>query len=297
MQASASRHRNEYGFLDHGGPRAALAILVWFVVSAGALPAPTSLITFVQGDSLRDVEVVWTDNADTEEGYAVERKENEGDWEEVDRTEADATSWVDERLDIGSTYNYRVRAFAGDEYSDYSNEDYAQITGVPYIYMTAPLYEEGGSNELRAGATVRVKWISNKVSEIRIIVMDSLGLNPVEYNDGPVRTSQDEWNNFPLTLPDSLLNRKIYVQVREYNDLVWDTQGPFLVTPSSAVRPFRMPDRIHTRPSSSGDRAGPLHFTLRGLRVPAPHARRVPARTVVRLVDGHGARRVIPLRP
>jgi len=215
MQASASRHRNEYGFLDHGGPRAALAILVWFVVSAGALPAPTSLITFVQGDSLRDVEVVWTDNADTEEGYAVERKENEGDWEEVDRTEADATSWVDERLDIGSTYNYRVRAFAGDEYSDYSNEDYAQITGVPYIYMTAPLYEEGGSNELRAGATVRVKWISNKVSEIRIIVMDSLGLNPVEYNDGPVRTSQDEWNNFPLTLPDSLLNRKIYVQVRE----------------------------------------------------------------------------------
>jgi subtilisin family serine protease len=73
------------------------------------------------------IELLWTDNSTDEEGFSVERKEGlSGNYEEIGRTPANTEAFNDNDLTPKTTYYYRVRAFADDETSDYSNEQNAK---------------------------------------------------------------------------------------------------------------------------------------------------------------------------
>jgi hypothetical protein len=78
------------------------------------------------------VELSWTDNSDNETGFSIERKSETGgttmnNFEEIGSVGSDITSYTDEGpFSTGSKYTYRVRAFNGTGYSNYSNE--ASIT-------------------------------------------------------------------------------------------------------------------------------------------------------------------------
>ena len=77
--------------------------------------------------------MAWRDYTYAEEGFAVEVQQENGEWQEVGRTAANATAFVIAGLQPGTAYNVRVCAFGQHE----GEEKYsAYVTGT---YKTRPL--------------------------------------------------------------------------------------------------------------------------------------------------------------
>ena len=63
----------------------------------------------------------WRDMTDHETGYVIEQLDAEGEYGEIARTKANVTSKTITGLTPATSYTFRVRAFNGEEYSEYSN--------------------------------------------------------------------------------------------------------------------------------------------------------------------------------
>ncbi|KAA3659176.1 MAG: M6 family metalloprotease domain-containing protein [Calditrichaeota bacterium] len=84
--------------------------------------APSGLAATANGAS---VDLTWTDNANDEAGFRIERKKASGVFMEVGVAVAGATSYSDLGLEAFTTYTYRVRAYNGAGNSNASNESSA----------------------------------------------------------------------------------------------------------------------------------------------------------------------------
>ena len=106
---------------DDAGATASMSVAVKVNAATTTLAAPTSLYTKTMGGQVR---VYWTDNAQGEEGYIIERCPATWpmDFQEVGRVGANATSYADPQPPAGSHF-YRVRAFTATTTSLYSNMD------------------------------------------------------------------------------------------------------------------------------------------------------------------------------
>jgi titin len=86
--------------------------------------APTNL--GVDNVTQSSVTISWTDNAFLEDGFKVERKEDGGTFTEVadvgPNSQNGTTSWVDNSVNPGTTYHYRVCTYDLGVQSSYSNE-------------------------------------------------------------------------------------------------------------------------------------------------------------------------------
>ena len=81
----------------------------------GRLPAaPTNLTAVPLSDS--EIRLTWTDNADNETGFSIERNQHE-----IATVGADVETATQGSLPPATLYSYRVRAFNVFGYSDYSN--------------------------------------------------------------------------------------------------------------------------------------------------------------------------------
>ncbi|MCK4500677.1 hypothetical protein KAU11_09265 [Candidatus Babeliales bacterium] len=102
------------------------------------LPSPTNLDATVVDDN--KIRLDWIDNSITEEGFKIERKRTLEDYEIIAEVNENITSYIDENVEIGITYYYRIYAFTQEVQSNYSNEIAASITQielwVPEIYPT-----------------------------------------------------------------------------------------------------------------------------------------------------------------
>lgn len=75
-------------------------------------------------ESSGTISLDWTDNANDELGYRIERRkdsEEEEEFVQVDTTDEGETTYTDNSLARGTTYEYRVRAFNEVASSDYSS--------------------------------------------------------------------------------------------------------------------------------------------------------------------------------
>ena len=157
----------------------------------------------------RAIRLVWSD-VDAEQGYKIERRVDgtDGPWTQIATTAANVTTYVDEGLEPGKTYIYRVRAFneAGD--SPYSNADYAATPGE----NTAP----AAPRELRAVAArptvIELRWNN---------VANENGYRVERRLDG-----SDAWHEVGTTAADvttfrdaQVMPRRTYIyRVRAFND-------------------------------------------------------------------------------
>ncbi|WP_052661601.1 fibronectin type III domain-containing protein, partial [Clostridium aceticum] len=91
--------------------------------------APTNLI--VSSTSTDRISISWQDNASNENGFRIERKVDNGNWNELTTVKANATSYTDTGLSNNRTYSYRVRAYNDAGNSGYSNEVSTKTGGVP----------------------------------------------------------------------------------------------------------------------------------------------------------------------
>ncbi|HCC46560.1 MAG TPA: hypothetical protein DEQ38_00335, partial [Elusimicrobia bacterium] len=77
------------------------------------------------------VHLSWKDTAKDEDGFKIERRVTAaGSYFQLAVTGPGASSYLDAGLTAGTTYYYRVRAYAGDLFSSYSNEASA-VTPLP----------------------------------------------------------------------------------------------------------------------------------------------------------------------
>ena len=74
-----------------------------------------------EGVSKKQIDLRWTDRSSNEAGFRIERSADGVRFEEIATVGADETSYSSTKLKKNREYLYRVRAFAGDDVSLYSN--------------------------------------------------------------------------------------------------------------------------------------------------------------------------------
>ncbi len=138
------------------------------VASAETLPAtptaPNALAVALATASA--VQLTWTDHADNESGYVVERVVPGSQWITVAMLAADTTTWLDTGLQAAASYLYRVHAVNDGVASDLSNVIRAVTLPLP---PAAPV--------LRAAAVFRSRltltWHDNSNNEAFFKVLRS----------------------------------------------------------------------------------------------------------------------------
>ena len=111
--------------------------------------APTNL-TATAGSSSR-IDLQWTDNANDEDGFRIERKISGGAYEEITTVSPDVTRYYDIGLDSSETYTYHVCSYKGDCNSTWSNE--ATQSPLP----VAP----SGLTAISGNGVVDLSWMDN----------------------------------------------------------------------------------------------------------------------------------------
>jgi hypothetical protein len=71
--------------------------------------------------SSTSIDLSWTDNADNEDGFKIERSTNGVNFSQTATTDANTSSYTDSNCAAGTTYYYRVCAYSADGNSNYSN--------------------------------------------------------------------------------------------------------------------------------------------------------------------------------
>ena len=89
--------------------------------ACGTIPnKPTNLSASAL--STTEIKLTWSDNSDNEDGFKLERKEEDGTYAEIKTLSANTISYTDTGLKPNTKYYYRIRAYNSVGYSDYSNE-------------------------------------------------------------------------------------------------------------------------------------------------------------------------------
>jgi subtilisin family serine protease len=84
------------------------------------------------------VNLNWTDNADNEKGFKIERKTT-ADYTQIAQLDiVNATTYSDTAIKEGTTYTYRVRAFNAEGNSNYSNTVSIKTNTAPVIVSLTP---------------------------------------------------------------------------------------------------------------------------------------------------------------
>jgi len=84
------------------------------------LAAPSNLTATPDG-GYQTIDLSWTDNADAEDGFKIERSADASLYWQIATVGAGVEAYSDTGLVAGQTYYYRVRAYNGDGNGNYSN--------------------------------------------------------------------------------------------------------------------------------------------------------------------------------
>ena len=173
----------------------------------GLPAAPRGLNAALAGE--RRVVLEWADVAG-ERGYKVERRldgSGSGDWVQIGATGENVARFVDERVEPGKTYVYRVRAFSAAGHSSYSNTDAVVIPERPAT-PAAPRLEVG----LVAPRAAKLVWTN---------VADETGYRVerrVDGSDEPWREIRAAGADVTTVTDDGLEAGKTYLyRVRAFN--------------------------------------------------------------------------------
>jgi titin len=95
------------------------------VIEAGLLPKAPSELSAKAGEG-KSIRLEWSDNANNERGYRVERF-NGQEFVQIADLAANTEAYTDTDIDYGNTYRYRVKAYNNGGVSQPSNEDEVTI--------------------------------------------------------------------------------------------------------------------------------------------------------------------------
>ena len=135
--------------------------------------------------SSSQINLAWTSGSTNQDGFAIERCTGTGctNFAEIARTAASATSYANTGLASNTTYNYRVRAFNGDGYSNYSNTAGATTFDVPPAPPSGLTATQGRNGN---SAFVDLRWTDNSNNETNFVVERCTGAGCSNF--GPIAT-------------------------------------------------------------------------------------------------------------
>ena len=146
---------DELAYMYNGGARLTFADVY--------LAAPTGLTATANGTS--QIDLAWTDNADAEDNYEVDRSPDGAAWALIATIAAGSTSYNSTGLTEGTRYYYRVRAVGAIKDGAYSSSANA------YTQLAAP----SGLSATASGSTaIDLAWTDNSASEDSMSVDRSL---------------------------------------------------------------------------------------------------------------------------
>ena len=90
------------------------------------LKAPTSLTALIVNGVI--IQLEWVDNCSNEEGFKIERRSENGQFEIIADLSENVTIYIDNDINFNEIYIYRVCAYTQNNQSDYSNEVSSEIT-------------------------------------------------------------------------------------------------------------------------------------------------------------------------
>jgi formylglycine-generating enzyme required for sulfatase activity len=84
--------------------------------------SPSNLSIYIESST--SLRLIWIDDVDGEEYFSIDRKiGQDGTWNELYSTsESNTNTWVDSGLSTGTIYFYRLRAYASNFYTNYTQE-------------------------------------------------------------------------------------------------------------------------------------------------------------------------------
>ncbi|MEJ8566277.1 fibronectin type III domain-containing protein [Elongatibacter sediminis] len=122
--------------------------------------APSSLNAIAV--SSNRINVTWIDNSNNEVYFKLERRVGGSNWLLIATLPADEYSYADEGLTSSTTYEYRLRAWNSEGYSDHSNVDSATTLAPPPSPPNAP----STLNASAASANeILLDWVDNSDNE------------------------------------------------------------------------------------------------------------------------------------
>jgi len=142
--------------------------------SGGQVPAtPSGLVASVNPSTpVTSLLLSWSDNANNETGYSVERSSDGRTFTQIAQAGANAGSWTDTGLSGSATYYYRVRAFNNYGNSAYSNSASAQTQADPApASSSAPTSQSSltaRGYKVKGIQTVELKWSGLSASSVKI---------------------------------------------------------------------------------------------------------------------------------
>ena len=130
-----------------------------YVTVAQAVP-PSSPINLMAAVNGAQVNLSWTDTANNETGFVVERSDNGGGFAVIATLPgADIVSYIDTNVASGNTYEYQVAATNATGTSGYSNTAQVDMTGTP------PAAPTGLLAEVLSATQVSLSWTNNATNE------------------------------------------------------------------------------------------------------------------------------------
>jgi len=135
-----------------------------------SIAAPTNLSA--SSNSSSSINLIWTDNANNEQNYQVERSLNSSSGFSVVATlGANSSSYTDNGLTASTTYYYRVQATSGSSSSAYSNTANATTSAGA---GTAPNAPSALVMQSRTTSSISLSWTDNSSNEDNFELQRSL---------------------------------------------------------------------------------------------------------------------------
>ena len=134
------------------------------------------------------VNLAWTDNANNEDGFKIDRSTDGTNFTELASVGANATSYSDNSGSSQTTYHYRVRAFRGTTFSSYSNVANATTLVGP------PAAPSGLSATAASTSQINLAWTDNANNEDSFEIersTDGVNFAPLAAVGANVRTYSD----------------------------------------------------------------------------------------------------------
>ncbi len=162
-----------------------------------AIPTDLSATSVTYSSAL----IFWKDNSVIETGYEIERTgPNNDNVIKKFTTGPNATSYMDNDMQMNSTYHYRVRAFTGGSFSEYCT---------PIVIMTPYVQLPSAPTSLKSSdyteKSVTISWNDNSNNENGFIITRSLALNPGSLTEIPVEANSHTYTDNSLNPNTSYL--------------------------------------------------------------------------------------------